>query len=931
LLASIALLLIAGQTPAAGPDAGGMEFFEKRIRPVLAEHCYKCHSAQAKKPKGGLMLDSRAGLLTGGDSGPAVVPGKATKSRLLQALRHEGDLHMPPKGKLSGAIIADFEAWITMGAPDPRDGKTSTPTATIDWDRARQFWAFQAPGKHSPPKVKDPSWPKKEIDFFVLAELEQRRLQPARQASRRALLRRATFDLTGLPPTPEEMDAFLKDESMAAFAKVVDRLLRSPHYGERWGRYWLDVARYADDQALAFTTPSPHAHRYRDWVIQAFNANMPYDEFLRLQLAGDLLPEPATDYFARLAGLGFQGLGAKYHKGSVAAQVMADEMDDRIDTLSRGLLGLTVACARCHDHKYDPIPTRDYYSLAAAYHDAVWNEIPLASPQAAARFTAWQQESKQQQAQLDQWLAERGRWIGRRAVADLGRYLRAAWRIGVLRAHHVPHDAAALARQENVQRYFVDRLLKQIEEVKGKPASLLVPWLTAARQTAAASGHGKKGDSPLDVGGLSPLFPNALTMPDNLERLTDELEREVRSAIQELDRLEGLTKAEPKKKVADPRLSLAAHQQALLKALWLEPGAAFSVSGKDAAPLLHGSERKHYDGLKADLERHNKTGPPAPLLAHAVSGGGKAMPVYLRGNVARPGELAPPGFLRILERGDTTQPPRQQFTRLDLAQAIASAKNPLTARVFVNRVWHYHFGQGIVGTLGNFGQLGDRPTHPELLDTLAVRFMESGWSVAWLHREIMLSAVYQLGSAQDATNFALDPDNHYLWRMSPRRLDVEAWRDALLAVSGRLDRTLGGPSLDLGDARNVRRTVYAKVSRYVPSTMLTLFDFPDANVTSDRRAVTTVPQQQLFVLNSEFMIEAARAFAARLAKAARSDLERIDLAFQLAYGRSPTEAERHLGLEFLCAAATAQAADRLSPWEQYAQILLATNEFAWIE
>jgi Protein of unknown function (DUF1553) len=284
-----------------------------------------------------------------------------------------------------------------------------------------------------------------------------------------------------------------------------------------------------------------------------------------------------------------------------------------------------------------------------------------------------------------------------------------------------------------------------------------------------------------------------------------------------------------------------------------------------------------------------------------------------------------------LERGDATPAPRQQFTRLDLAQAITSARNPLTARVFVNRVWHYHFGRGIVGTPSNFGKLGDRPTHPELLDTLAIRFMESGWSLAWLHREIMLSDAYQRSSTDDAKNTTQDPDNLFLWRMSPRRLDVEAWRDAVLAVSGRLDRTFGGPSLDLGDAKTVRRTVYAKVSRYVPSTMLTLFDFPDANVTSDRRAVTTVPQQQLFVLNSDFMVDSARAFAARLAEAAPDVTARIDLAFQLAYGRSPTKEERRLGLEFLHAAATTRRADRLTPWEQYAQVLLATNEFAWIE
>jgi hypothetical protein len=902
---------------AAEPDPRGIEFFEQKIRPVLAEHCYQCHSSaaqKAKKLRGGLALDSKSGLLKGGDSGPAVVPGKAKESLLLRALRRSGDLKMPPSGKLPDAVVADFEAWVTMGAPDPRDGAPVTQLTAIDWEKARQSWAFQPPRIHAPPKVRDPQWPKKESDFFILAELEKRGLKPVRPASKRELIRRATFDLTGLPPTPEEVDAFVKDESADAFAKVVDGLLQSPHYGERWGRYWLDVARYADDQALAFTTPSPHAHRYRDWVIRAFNKDMPYDRFLRLQLAGDLLSEPATDYVERLAGLGFQGLGAKYHRGSVAAQVIADELDDRIDTLTRGLLGLTVACARCHDHKYDPIPTRDYYSLAAAYHGAAWTDVPLAAPQTVARFQTWQRETKEKQARLAQWLEERGRAAGKVALADVSNYLLTAWRIVALRRHKVAHDEAVLARPGKLQPYFLKKLVADLETSKPGKVPLLQTWRTTA-QKAAALARPRQSE-----GGLVPVPPDLL-------KATDDLEREVRSALRELGRLE---QVQPIGKKTTPLQSLPAPQQALLRACWLDPGAPFAAAAKDIPALLTASERKQHEIIVAELKRHTQAGPVSPALAHGVSGGGKAMPVYQRGNVERPGEIAPPGFLRILQRkGDTAA--RQQFTRLDLADAIATAENPLTARVFVNRVWHYHFGRGIVATPSNFGKLGEKPTHPELLDTLAVRFVESGWSVQRLHREIMLSAAYQLSSASDPQNAVQDPDNHWVWRMPPHRLDVEAWRDALLAVAGRLDHTVGGPSLELSDAKNVRRTVYAKVSRYLPSTMLALFDFPDANVTSDRRGVTTVPQQQLFVLNSDLMIGSAKAFAARLARAVAHDEERIVLAFQLAYGRLPTTAERNLGLEFLRTAAPPRPTDRLTPWEQYAQALLATNEFAWVE
>jgi len=734
----VVLLVGCCLTPRAGAegDAAGREFFESKIRPVLVEHCYACHSQEAatkKKLRGGLLLDTRDGFLKGGDGGPVVVDGKPDASRLFTALSHNDDLKMPPRGKLADAVVADFKAWIERGAILTDDTKPVRVAETIDWDKARRYWAFRPPVTASPPAVRDAAWVRRPLDAFVLAELEKRGLRPVAPAAKRDLLRRATFDLVGLPPTPEEMERARNDESADWYEKVVDRLLASPHHGERWGRYWLDVARYAEDKALAMAKASPHAWRYRDWVVDALNRDMPYDRFVRLQLAGDLLPDDG-DKAERLAGLGFQGLGAEYHRGNFAAQVMADELDDRIDTLSRGLLGLTVACARCHDHKYDPIPTRDYYALGAAYQGSTLAELPLSEPAVVEKYRAWE-----------------------KAVKDL--------------------EAA----------------------VKKAP-----------------------------------------------------------------DR-------------------------------------------------------------KAELEKLKAAAPPAPDMVHGVQGGGQAMRIHVRGNVEKLGDDAPPGFLRILRRGE----PGKTFTRLDLADAIATADNPLTARVIVNRVWHHHFGRGLVGTPSNFGELGDRPTHPDLLDTLAVGFVANGWSLKWLHREILLSATYRLGSATDADNLARDADNRYLWRMSPRRLDVEAWRDALLAVSGRLDPSVGGVSLDPASPKNTRRTIYSRVSRSVPNATLTLFDFPDANVTSDRRSTTTVPQQQLFVLNSDFMAETAKAFAARLEQSAQDEASRIDLAFRLAYGRSPTEAERELGQAFLQSVEPGR--DKLTPWEQYAQALLATNEFQWVD
>lgn len=893
-----------------GPDSReGIEFFEKKIRPALVEHCYACHSAEAqsnKKLRGGLFLDTREGVLKGGDSGPALVPGKVKEGTLLRALRHEDGLRMPPKGKLSDALRADFETWVRIGAPDPRVGAAPAAAKEIDWAKSRQFWAFRMPVKSPLPSVKDTSWPRREIDHFILAELEKRALTPVGPAAKRDLLRRATFGLTGLPPTPEELKKFLGDESPDAWSRVVDRLLASQHYGERWARYWLDVSRYAEDKALAFVNTRPHAYRYRDWVVEAFNRDMPYDRFLRLQLAGDLVDDPEPDLFVKLAGLGFQGLGAEYHRGSVAAQVIADELDDRIDTLTRGLLGLTVTCARCHDHKYDPIPTRDYYSLAAAYSGSTLVERPLTDAKTVDRYKTWEKQVKDAEARLNQWLKDQTRDRTKSAVANAANYLEAAWQIRILRNHKVPTDLDRYAKDHALNPLFLDRAVKFLDQGKfDKQDPAVKAWIDVAL---------KAGETARPDGGK-------LLAPTSLQQATAALHRQVHDAL-----------AQSNEKNAP----------SLLKSLWLNPNSLFFVSEKEASLFLPTTDQKELANRRSEIERFRNDAPPAPPMGHLITGGGAAMRVNIRGNVEKLGELAPPGFLRVL-RSDLVPPksadpglpmanePPNKFTRLELADAIASPKNPLTARVIVNRVWHYHFGRGIVGTAGNFGALGDRPTHPELLDTLAVRFMENGWSLRWLHREILLSRTYQLSARNDPKNTEQDPENLYLWRHTPRRLDFEAWRDAWLAVSGRLDRKLGGPSLDLNQADNVRRTIYAKISRVQPNALMVLFDFPDANVTSDRRAVTTVPQQQLFVLNSAFTIDNARAFAKRLESEAPREEERVALAFRLAFGRDPLGTEAQAAAAFLREAGVGRSGDRLNAWEQFAQAILASNEFQWVD
>ncbi len=755
--------LAFGADPAPA-EAKKVEFFESKIRPVLIEQCYKCHSeeaANAKKLKGGFKLDTKAGMLAGGDIGPAIVPGKPDAGTLLKSLKHDGDLKMPQDGKLPDAVIKDFEKWIADGAVDPRTS-TAAKTTAIDIEKGKQFWSFRPPRSPEVPKIRNPkSEIRNEIDRFVHQKWDEKGLKPVGAADKRTLIRRAYFDLTGLPPSPETVDAFLKDKSPDAFAKVIDKLLASPQYGEKWARHWLDVARYAEDQAHTFgVKPKTQAWRYRDWVIAAFNADMPYDRFVKLQIAGDLMPDAPDDVFTKFTGLGFLGLGAEYYRDAGCGQrADADELDDRVDTLMRGFLGLTVACARCHDHKFDPIPTRDYYSLAGIYAGTKLTDAPLCPP----------------------------------------------------------------------------------EELK-------------AFQTAQA----------------------------NLKKTEDKLKK----------------------------------MQADLKA----------KKDKDGGMMARVWNLLTVKALVEDVAKQRKEMPSSPAVAHVISGNGPGMKVYIRGNPATKGEDAPKGFLQVLP---SPKPAGGDYTRLDLADAITSQDNPLTARVIVNRVWAWHFGRGLVNTPSNFGALGDKPSHPELLDWLAVNFVKNGWSIKWLHKQIMTTATYQLESKPDAGNDKVDAANVYLWRSTRKRLEIEDWRDSLLSVSGNLDTKFGGPTFDLRDPGATRRTVYAKISRHELNGLLRLFDFPDANVTADKRVVTTVPQQQLFALNSDFMVSQAKAFAARVEKLGKTDEERIAAAYRIAFGRAPEKRELDLALRFL--QLPPQTDDKLTRWQQYAQVLLASNEMMYVD
>ena len=741
----------------AKPSVEQIEFFENKVRPVLATHCYSCHSAEATKLKGGLRLDSPAGLLKGGDSGLVVVPGKPGESLLIKAVSYKDeDTAMPPNKRLPAAQVADLEAWVRMGCPWPETDGARLP-ATVqnkgyDWAKFRaEHWAFRKVVKTEPPKLKNAAWVRNPIDQFVLAGLQAARLNPAPSAEKSLLIRRAYLDLTGLPPTPEEVAAFLADKSPGAFARVVDALLASPQYGERWGRHWLDVARYSDGLGGFLDAEAlPEAWRHRDWVLAALNRDLPYDHFVRALIAGDLLSDDRDLAIAT----GFFAVGPTYISDGgdpeATAQAQAETLADRVDTFSRAFLGLTVACARCHDHKFDPITARDYYALAGIFDNSKAALSSIAPREVVAAFDAAQN-----------------------AIKD----------------------------QEN--------------KIK-------------AAETNDAT------------------------------------------------------------KLQVPK-------------------------------------------LKAELERLNKAAPPAYPKAHMLADhGSKDMPVAIRGDLRKPGEPAPRRFLQIVA-GDNPPLFKDGSGRRQLADAVVDPANALTARVIVNRVWQHHFGQALARTPSNFGVIGEKPTHPELLDWLAATFVEQGWSLKNLHRLILLSSTWQMSSRYRADAFAKDGENRLLWRMNPRRLEVESWRDSLLAVTGELDRTLGGPPTDK-ILESSRRTLYGKVSRngdrFLSDEFLRLFDFPAPRVTSEQRTTSTVPQQHLFMMNSAFMAARARALAARIQRESGEDRARITRAYQLLYSRPPSADETALGLAFLAGTAMGTTGSR---WESYAQVLLSAHEFRQIQ
>ncbi|MDA0812494.1 MAG: PSD1 and planctomycete cytochrome C domain-containing protein [Verrucomicrobia bacterium] len=765
---------------AAGLADEGIEFFESKVRPLLVESCLECHGGE--NAKGGLSLETRADWTRGGRSGPAIIPGDPAESPLIRAVKHDGNNgdngnrpQIPSRnqcGKLSDAEVAVLIEWVRRGAPDPREA--AAPIGGMTGEEARAWWSFQPVRPVEPPMTNDAAWPRNEIDRFVLAEMEKHGLNPASGAEKRMLLRRATFDLTGVPPTPEEVESFVNAETDEAFARVVDRLLDSPAYGQRWARHWLDVARYADyhdanPSARTASCEITEAWRYRDWVVSALNADLPFDQFIRHQIAGDLLSSPSGEDFdpAGLVATTFLSNGVWDRGDADKEKIVSDMVDDNIDIVGKAFLGLTLGCARCHDHKFDPISTEDYYALAGMFYSS-------------------------------------------HILRELGT------KGGEYTMNRVP----------------------------------LVPAVAVAKRN------------------------------EQVERLGELTSK-----------LEALDKQDPKPPEDDPERRLLVARR---------------------------------DQLALEL-------PPEPPLAMAVQEGGtpgglfpgiQDVPIHIRGSYARLGPVVPRRLPQFFA-GDQQPPITSGSGRRELANWVASPDNPLTARVIVNRVWQWHFGEGLVRTPSNFGKLGERPTHPELLDWLAAKFIEDGCSLKRLHRRIMLSATYQQSSRVPRQQVERDQENRWLGRFGAHRLEAEAIRDAVLFVSGELDMVAGGPAGD--DFTIPRRSLYVQTARWDRGSYATLFDAANPDSSTEKRTVSTVAPQSLLLLNHPFAHTQARRLADRLLHDAPQDENaRIDRAFLLLFSRPASAGEKGMARKLI-------ASGGQSGWADLAHVLLCSNEFVYID
>ena len=932
-MVAVTVVVLGGICASSSPaeDAKKLEFFETRIRPVLVDHCYECHSVGAKEVKGSLVVDTAAGLLKGGDSGTSLVPGNADESLLLEALRYES-LEMPPAGRLPDNVIDDFEKWIDMGAPDPRGGDAGPVTRSkIDIEAGRKFWAFQPPRVQAPPVVADATWPRSEIDAFVLARLEAAGLKPAADADRATLARRLYYDLLGLPPTPEQVSAFVNDPSSNAIETLVDQLLESPQFGVHWGRHWLDVARYADSNGGDFNATFHNAWRYRDYVVNATNNDKPFDQFVREQIAGDLLPYDSDVQRAeQLIATGFLMVGTKMLSERDKEKLTMDVVDEQINTVGSAFMGLTLGCCRCHDHKFDPIPTQDYYALAGIFRStrtlegesqqyvSTWPRRDLpAEPEHVAAVKDHEARTKTLTKNLasakklfdaaEKELKELAAGANSLTFDDADAEVAGSWKASTFTPNYVGigyiHDDDTDKGEKSVEF-----TLKPPTTGRYEVRMSYAPGANRANNVPITIRHAEgESEVTLDQSRKPPIdnlfasignFPFKGGQPASLTISTTGTKGFV---------------------IVDAVRLIAMDIDS-------ESVASETVAESEAVKQAEASVER----LKAELasideqiKALEKTA-PAPLPKAIAVDEFKEIgdcEICIRGEHRNRGEKVPRGFIQVAVTSEPPKIPGETSGRRELAEWIASPQHPLTARVIVNRVWYHLLGEGIVRSVDNFGELGERPTHPELLDYLAHRFVRSssdqgfGWSMKRLIREITLSRLYQMSSDHDEDAWQADPENHLLWRANRRRLPAEAIRDSMLMISGQLDLSPGGSPVEgLGTLVNnntadsesyeskesARRSLYLPIIRNELPASLTVFDFADPDLVVGKRPVTNVPAQALLMMNSPFVMNCAEQTAKQLLAAEEKTPELlVRKTYQITLSREATTSEISRALTFL--------------------------------
>ncbi len=932
------------------------EFFEKKIRPVLVKHCYQCHSQEAQvanQLKGGLLVDSREGLLIGGDSGPAVEADKPAESLLLDALRYES-LKMPPQGKLPANVLADFEAWVKMGAPDPRIGQAPAKSPGIDVEAGRNHWSYRPLVAPEVPAVRDIAWPQSSIDRFILAGLESKSLATVADADRTTLIRRLYFDLIGLPPAPEEIDAFLNDTRPEAYELLVDRLLMSPQFGERWGRHWLDVVRFGESLTLRGFI-MPEAWRYRDYVIEHFNADRPYDQFLREQVAGDLLPATTLAEKQRQAiATTFLVLGNTNLEEQDKVQLRMDVVDEQLDVITKGFLAQTVTCARCHDHKFDPIPTNDYYALAGILRNAKsmehanvskWLELPLpVDDESEAKFrqhetlVAQMQQRVKEAQQLAKTLAAAasGKGVAGTEVVAAGDLP------GVVVDDSQAKKVGEWKLSQSVKPYIGGGYVHDLDGGKGAKTLTFQPELPKSGvyevRLAYTAGENRTREAPITVfsaDGEKIVQINEQLPPPIEGRFVSlgqyRFEQNgqgfvivsnegtkghvIADAVQFLstDVTDTAAKAPSKADDVDPQLELA----------------------RNASQQQAGVVKR----LQSELAKLEKEGPQRPKFMSVQE---EKEPVdcaiHIRGTVHNLGAIAPRGFLSVVPSGPTPTFTPGQSGRRELGEWLASSDNPLPSRVMANRIWHWLMGSGLVRTVDNFGTTGEAASHPELLDYLATQFTSNGWSTKSLVRQIVLSRTYRLSSNASPELSKNDPENRLLGHAARRRQDAECLLDSILAASGQLDLQSGGATIRPGTAADygyqhtiTRRAVYWPVLRNALPELFEVFDFPDPSMVFGRRNTSTVAPQALFLMNSPLVQEHAQTTARRLLKEVPDDdTARVDLTFRRLLGRYPTAVERTTVLNYVQRDANL-ADDKLQRWSQLVQALFSSVDFRYVD